>query len=92
MICLTSSCLHAAVEEFLQLYESIKNCSLVSKTLKNGLTPEATVEHAKTMLGRDDRMRLFVLAEARHGAMFACTQAKVNVVGGSPSGANPRSC
>lgn len=74
----TASWPFAAVEEFLQLHNSLKSWAGVSNNLKKALTPDASVEHAMKMLGPDDRMRVFMSADSHWGAMYFCNQAQID--------------
>ncbi|DBB00133.1 TPA: PSII 6.1 kDa protein, variant 3 [Trebouxia sp. C0004] len=72
------------VEEFRELKETIRAWSQCPRTLKNGLLPEAAVEHAEKVLGVDDRMRIWQDADSPYGLMYTCQQAQIQWNSGNP--------
>ena len=66
--------------------ETIRAWTKCPKTLKNGLLPEAAVEHADKVLGVDDRMRIWQDADSPYGLMYTCQQAQIQWNSGNPIG------
>ena len=88
---LTSSfvCFVAAVQDFYILHNDIEGWGPVPRDVVNALTPEKAVKHARKMLTRDCRMRIFMPKDNHHGAMYLCNQAQVNLADGNSSGTSP---
>ena len=58
----------------------------VPRDVVNALTPEKAVKHAKKMLTRDCRMRVYMPKDSQHGAMYLCNQAQVNLADSNSGG------
>ena len=58
----------------------------VPRDVVNALTPEKAVKHAKKMLTRDCRMRVYMPKDSQHGAMYLCHQAQVNLADSNTGG------
>lgn len=65
----------------MKLQHYLEGWGHLSKTLRNALIPDASVEHAKKTLGRDDRMRVYMPADSQWGAMYPCKQAHIDWAG-----------
>ena len=78
----------AAVQDFCILHNDMEGWGVVPRDVVNALTPEKAVKHAKKMLMRDCRMRVYMPQDNQHGAMYLCNQAQVNLADGNSSGAS----
>ena len=56
------------------------------KTLRNNLLPEAAVEHAAKVMGKDNRMRIWQDPEAPRGLLYTCHQAQIQWGSDNPVG------
>ena len=76
----------ATAEELLQLHLEMKSWVGVPRTVRNSLTPEATVRHAEKMLPKDSRLRIFWPKDSQHGAMYLCHQGHVDLADSTTAG------
>ena len=56
------------------------------KDVRNSLVPEKAVKHAKKMLTRDYRMRIFMPKDCYNGAMYLCKQGHVDLANSTCGG------
>ena len=84
--CSAAGLCFAAVEDFCELVHEMESWGQVPRQLRTALAPESAVRHAKKMLGRDDRMPVFMAEHSQYGAMYLCQQAHIDLAEASTSG------